>query len=87
MLRFVLAAVVAASAASCASPGEIRQAAMNHEQRARMFEARGDTAAAARERAAARKQWRKAARREAAWRRSYSWGYGYPYYYPVPYYY
>jgi uncharacterized protein HemX len=49
--------------AGCASSGEIRANAYAHQQRANALEAHGDYVAAARERAAADKQLRKAEER------------------------
>lgn len=48
------------TAAGCASPQRIRQAGYAHMEHARQLEAEGDYVGAAKERAAAQKQFRKA---------------------------
>jgi hypothetical protein len=53
----------AATGAGCASPGEIRQGGNAHLARAKEYEAQGDQVRAAKERAAATKQFTKANRR------------------------
>jgi hypothetical protein len=49
----------------CATPERIQRGAIAHEQRAAELQAEGDYYGAARERAAAQKQWNKAASRAA----------------------
>jgi len=58
MKAWMVVAVVAL--VGCASSGEIRANAYAHQRRAEVLEAHGDYVSAARERDAARKQWRKA---------------------------
>jgi len=64
-LLVVLSSVMVASAAGCATPMEIQQAATKHEQRAAAFTAQGDYARAEKERRKAAHQWDKAADRSA----------------------
>jgi hypothetical protein len=49
----------------CATPERIQREAIAHEQRATQLQAMGDYYGAAKERAAAQKQWNKAANRAA----------------------
>ena len=63
MRWILLAGLGAATVAGCATSGEIQSNAYAHEERARFYESHGDYYAAARERAAADKQFAKAQRR------------------------
>ena len=60
MKTAMMCLLLGAAAAGCASPSRIRQAGYAHLDKARTLEARGDYDRAARERAAADKQFRKA---------------------------
>jgi hypothetical protein len=66
-MRILVAALAlsfaAAAGAGCASPGAIRQGANEHLARAKSYEASGNYARAAQERAAADKQFAKANKR------------------------
>lgn len=53
-------AVVMLALAGCASSSEIRANAYAHQRKAEVLEAHGEYVSAARQREAARKQWRKA---------------------------
>jgi hypothetical protein len=63
----VLTAIVllAGALCACASPQRITQGAEAHQQKAAILEQQGDYLGAATERAAAQKQYEKAARRQA----------------------
>jgi hypothetical protein len=65
MKALIAIVFLAATLSGCASPQRITQGAEAHQQRAVILEQRGDYLGAASERAAAQKQYEKAAHRQA----------------------